>query len=140
MINKTNIPFKKHWKDLQIKIFYIIGSYSLTFLICFQYKINLFYFISSYFVLLKKTFIFTHLSSGFWAYLQLVFWTSVFFVIPVIIYFLFFFFLKSLFNFQIKIITVIISLLFFVSDCKPFKNVKSEVWDSTWFYFVDWRY
>lgn len=100
---KKGILLTKHRKDLQLKLFYALGSYGLTFMICFHYRINLFYFISSYFILQGKTFIFTKLSSGFWSYLYLTFWASILFITPLVFYLFFFFFLKSLFNFQVKI-------------------------------------
>lgn len=101
---KINILFRKHCRDLQVKLFYVLGSYSLTFIICLKYKVNLFYYISTPFILLGKTFIFTQLGSGFWSYLSLIIWASILFTTPLLLYFCIIFILKSLFNFQVKII------------------------------------
>ena len=121
----TNIAFQNHWKDIKLKLFYLIGSYALTFIICIKYHISLFFFLAKFLLFLNKRFIFTKLSQGFWAYFKLSLGASVIFLTPLIIYFFFFFIIKSLFKYQIKILIILSSFtfitLFFIVKIAYFK-------------------
>lgn len=111
---KKELTIKSHWIDLQIKLSYIIFSYILTFLICYLFRINIFFYISKYFLLLDKKFIFTNLTTAFWVYFQLCCVISLIFIIPLLIYFIFFFILKSFYNYQIKIFSFLFFLFYLI--------------------------
>ena len=126
---KKTLALQNHLKDLKIKVFYLIISFIITLLICIYYRIHILFLISRTFLLLKKKFIFTKISTAFWIYLKLSTITSLIFILPLFFYFLGLFLLKGFYIYQNKIwttvfiifyITIILTLINFYKYVFPF--------------------
>ena len=85
--------------EIKYRILYYFISFVITFIICFYFKVELFYLISSIFLFYENGFIYTNLIEPFIIYTKLCFFFALFLTFPNFIYFLFYFFLKSLFNY-----------------------------------------
>ena len=114
----VTIPFNYHWQDIKIKLYFILISFILTFFINFIFRIELFYFLGQVFIQFNKNIIFTKLSTGFWVYFKLAMWSSLFFLIPLILYFIFLFLLKGFFQYEsifyFSFIFFIFSIYYFI--------------------------
>lgn len=99
--------------ELKIRIIYIFFSFLSTFIIFFNYKIELFFFITKDFLNKKNQFVYTNLLDPIYIYIKLTLIFSIFFCIPVITYFIITFLFKGLYNFYIKTIMTIIICYYF---------------------------
>lgn len=109
----TNLAFFYHWQDLKIKLYFLVFSFLSTFFISFFFKLEVFYFLGDVFIQFSKNIIFTKLSAGFWVYFKLGIWSTIFFIIPLILYFTFLYLLKGFNDYQSKLLFLVI-LGFFI--------------------------
>ncbi len=109
----AKISFEYHWHDLKTKLYFVFISFIITFLISFIFRTELFYFLGQVFIQFQKNIIFTKLSTGFWVYFQLAWWSSLFFLLPLILYFTFLFLLKGFLQYK-SIFYFTLSILFFL--------------------------
>lgn len=105
-----NSNFIINLKELQIRSVYVFISFFLTFLISFLKKIELFFFISKYFLYFEEGFIYTNLLDPLIIYIKLALWFTIIFTIPIIVYIYSFFFAKAIYEFYYTYI-----LLYFIS-------------------------
>lgn len=99
MIVKTNINI--NYIELKFRIFYSIYSFLTIFIICFSYRVEIFYLISSFFLLFKEGFIYTGLLDPIIVYLKLSILSSILISFPFFIYLIGMFFFKSFYNFYL---------------------------------------
>jgi len=110
--------------ELKYRIFYYLISFFCTFFICFYFKIELFFLISSIFLFYETGFIYTHLIEPFIIYLKLCFFFSLIITFPYYIYSILYFFYKSFFNYytlffflytiSVYILSLSLFILFFI--------------------------
>ena len=103
--------------ELKYRLFYYLFSVVITFIICFEYKIELFFYVSETFLTIKKYFIYTSLLDPVFIYLKLTFLFAFLFSLPLFIYLLFFFIIKG---FRTLYITLYCLFLFVISITSTF--------------------
>ena len=96
---KTN--FVINLIELKYRTIYAGLTLLLTFLVCFYYKVELFFLISNFFLEFEEGFIYTSLLDPIVIYLKLAFLFSLIFSVPIIIYIYGFFFIKSFYSFYL---------------------------------------
>ena len=82
--------------ELKYRIFYSLCSFVITFIVCFEYKIELFYIIAKSFLEMQEQFIYTGLFDPLLVYFKLSLFSSFILTFPFLFYFIAFFFFKSL--------------------------------------------
>jgi sec-independent protein translocase protein TatC len=87
--------------ELKYRSFYSFISLFTTFLVCFYFKIELFFLISNFFLKFESGFIYTSLLDPILIYLKLAFLFAIIFSLPVLIYMYGFFFIKSFYSFYL---------------------------------------
>lgn len=98
--------------ELRTRIFYIFISFFITFIVLFNYKIELFFFITKNFLNRKNQFIYTNLLDPIYIYVKLTFIFSIFFSMPIVLYIIITFIFKGLYNFHVKIIIIIFNCFY----------------------------
>lgn len=96
--------------ELRFRIIYSLVCLLLTFLICFEFKIELFYFISKPFLLFKKEFIYINILGPIFIYLKLSFWFSFLVSFPFLYYNFVSFFFKAFYFTIIKLYTIFVGV------------------------------
>lgn len=112
MIVKTNINI--NYIELKLRIFYSIYSLLTIFIICFSYRVEIFYLISSFFLTFKEGFIYTGLLDPIIVYIKLSVLFSFFIFFPFFIYLIGTFFFKSFFNFYLTYFIIYFLSLYIV--------------------------
>ena len=118
---ETKTNFVINLIEFKYRTIYASVTFLLTFLVCFYYKVELFFLISNFFLRLEDGFIYTSLLDPILIYLKLAFLFTVILSIPVIIYIYGFFFIKSFYSFYLRFFIFytlsiyIISFLSFIS-------------------------
>lgn len=113
LVYKTN--FIINLIELKIRSFYFFYTLFLTFLVCFYYKIELFFLISNFFLQYEKGFIYTSLLDPILIYLKLSILFSFIFTLPVFIYLYGFFFIKSFYTFYLNYFIFYSFLMYIIS-------------------------
>lgn len=121
-VKKLN--FIINFLEIKYRIFYYLISFFLTFCICFCFKVELFFLISSIFLSYETGFIYTNLVEPFIIYIKLCFFFSIIFTLPYFIYSILYFFFKSFFNYYtifyfiyilfIYILTILLFIIIFL--------------------------
>lgn len=114
MLNQL-LNFQINFLELKYRILYSLFSFTITFFIYFEYKIELFFFISKNLLFLQPYFIYTSLFDPLITYFKLSFFYSILTVFPLLVYFFLFFFLKSFFTSYIYRINLIIYIFYFIT-------------------------
>ena len=96
---KLNIVI--NFLEFKYRFIYLLISVFNTFLVCFYYKVELFYLIAKSFLLIEKGFIYTNLLDPIIIYIKLSFLACLLIGLPVYLYIFGFFFFKSMYNFYI---------------------------------------
>ena len=107
--------FLIHLKELKYRFVYFLFSFILTFIICFYFRVELFFLISSIFLSYGQSFIYTGLFEPLIIYFKLSFLFSFFFTFPINFYIFSFFFLRSFYNFYTFYYFFYISCLYFLT-------------------------
>lgn len=110
---KTN--FSINLIEFKYRTIYIFITLLLTFLICFYYKVELFFLISNFFLRFEEGFIYTSLLDPVLIYLKLAFLFSLIFSLPVVIYVYGFFFIKSFYSFYLSFFIFYMLLMYILS-------------------------
>ena len=110
---KTN--FVINLIEFKYRTFYISITLLFTFLVCFYYKIELFFLISNFFLKFEDGFIYTSLLDPILIYLKLAFLFSWIFSIPIVIYIYGFFFIKSFYSFYLYFFVFYLFLMYTLS-------------------------
>lgn len=113
LVKKSN--FSINLIELKLRTFYVIYSLLISFIVCFYYKIELFFFISNYFLLFEDGFIYTGLLDPLIIYLKLAFLFSFLFNIPILIYIYTFFFFRSLYSFYLSYFFFYLIIIYLIS-------------------------
>lgn len=111
--SKTN--FFIHLTEFKYRILYYLLSFVFTFIICFLFRVQLFFLISHIFLNYKTGFIYTNLVDPIVVYIKLSFFFSMLFTLPFFIYLFIFFFLRSFCNFYTLYYFFYIFCLFFLT-------------------------
>jgi len=114
-MQNTKLNFLIHLDELKLRALYYIFSFLITFSICFCYRVELLFLISSIFLNFEQGFIYTGLLDPLILYLKLSFFFSLVFTFPFFIYLFIFFFLRSCFNFFTIYYFFYIFCLYFLS-------------------------
>jgi sec-independent protein translocase protein TatC len=130
LIKKLN--FLINLLEIKYRIFYYFISFFLTFIICFYFKVELFFLISNIFLFYESGFIYTNLIEPFIIYIKLCFFFSLLFTFPNFIYFILYFFFKSFSTYYtifyfiyilfMYILTVFLFIIFFIIIFPIFLN------------------
>jgi Sec-independent protein secretion pathway component TatC len=99
MLYIKKINFIINLLEVKYRFFYYFNSFSLTFIICFYFKIELFFLISNIFLFYETGFIYTNLVEPFLIYIKLSFFFSLLFTFPNFLYYILYFFYKSFFTY-----------------------------------------
>ncbi len=119
---KKRLNFSINLNELKFRIFYSIITFFFTFLICFYYKVELFFIVSSPFLNYKYGFIYTGLMEPFIIYLKISLLFSIIFTLPIYFYNFSFFFFKSFYKYNIVyfgfyiFIFYILALIIYISS------------------------
>ena len=106
------IIFQTHIYELKYRTLYFLISFIFLLIICYFYKIELFFIISKSFLKFNSSFIFTKITEPFLVYLKLIIFFSIINVIWLFFYLYGFFFFKSLYNYQIKFLLIFIFIYY----------------------------
>lgn len=90
----------QHFIEVKLRIFYIIFSTILTFLICYNSQIEIIYILSKPFLDLEQTFIFLKLTEAFYTLLKICTILTLLIIIPFFSYHVWCFFLPSFYKFE----------------------------------------
>ena len=101
--------------ELKYRTIYVGLTVLLTFVVCFYYKVELFFLISNYFLRLEEGFIYTSLLDPILIYLKLAFLFSLIFSIPAVIYIYGFFFIKAFYSFYLYFFVFYLLLMYVLS-------------------------
>ena len=101
--------------ELKFRSIYVIYSLLITFVVCFYFKIELFFFISNYFLDYENGFIYTGLLDPLIIYLKLSFLFAIILSFPVLIYIYTFFFLRSLYSYYLSYFFIFFNIIYFIS-------------------------
>ncbi len=112
---KKKLNFSINLNELKFRIFYYIITLVFTFLIFFNYKVELFFLISSIFLNYKCGFIYTGLMEPFIIYLKISILFSIIFTLPIYFYNFGFFFFKSLYRYTTRYFILYIFFFYIVS-------------------------
>jgi Sec-independent protein secretion pathway component TatC len=88
--------------ELKFRFIYIFFSLIVTFIVCFFFKVELFFIISNLFLQFADGFIYTSLLDPLIIYLKLSFLFTLIIILPIILYILGFFFSKSFYSFYVN--------------------------------------
>lgn len=88
--------------ELKYRIIYIFFSLIITFIVCFFFKVELFFLISNFFLEFAEGFIYTSLLDPIIIYFKLSFLFTLILILPIIGYMLGFFFIKSFYSFYVN--------------------------------------
>lgn len=114
MLSKK-INFFINFLEFKYRFFYLLLSFLLTFIQCFEYKIELFFFISEPFLNLQEYFIYTNLLDPILIYIKLSLFISIFLISPFFIYLFIFYFFKSLYTIYLYITGYFLLILFLLN-------------------------
>lgn len=115
------VNFQYHFFELKLRGFYLILSALTTFLICWNYQLEIVYLLGRPFIQLNQTFIFLELTEAFYTLVRISFILTLFLLFPFTLYHFWCFFIPSFyqieryqFNFfyRIFIILVLTEFLF----------------------------
>lgn len=98
-MKKKETNFLIHLREFKYRIIYYIISFFITFVICFLFRVELFFLISHIFLHYENGFIYTNLLDPLVVYLKLSLFFSFVFTLPFFFYLFIFFFLRSVFTF-----------------------------------------
>lgn len=111
-LHKTNLWI--NFIELKYRLFYFLYSFLLTLLVCFTYRIEIFFLISNFFLEYENGFIYTSLLDPLIIYIKLSLLVTTILVFPVFIYLFGFFFFRSFYSYKlIYSIFYLFSLYFF---------------------------
>lgn len=101
--------------ELKYRTFYFFFSFLITFIVYFEYKIELFFSISKSFLFLQPYFIYTGLFDPLLTYFKLSFIFAILTTFPIFVYFYSYFFFKSLITSYIYKIYLVIYFFYFIT-------------------------
>lgn len=101
--------------EFKYRTIYVSLTLLLTFIVCFYYKVELFFLISNFFLQFEEGFIYTSLLDPILIYLKLAFLFSLIFSFPVIIYIYGFFFIKAFYSFYLYFFIFYMLLMYILS-------------------------
>lgn len=113
LVKKSN--FSINLIELKYRTFYVMYSLLVSFIVCFLYKEELFFFIANYFLAISNGFIYTGLFDPLIIYLKLSFIFSLTMSFPVIIYIYIYFFLRSLYSYYLNYFSLFCLIMYTVS-------------------------
>ncbi len=113
--NNMKISIKYHIDFFKFKSFFLVFSFILTFIVCFFFRLELFFFLGKVLIPLKKRLIFTGLSSAFWSYIKLSLYTSLIFVSPLTVYLILLYSLKGIYKYKGILLGIFFFLLWLLS-------------------------
>ena len=97
---EKKLNFIINLNELKYRTFYYIVAFFFTFIICFYYKVELFFLICSIFLEYKSGFIYTGLIEPFIIYFKISILFSIILTLPVYFYNFSFFFFKSFYKYN----------------------------------------
>ena len=112
----ANIQY--HLLEIKLRFFYLIFSLLSTFLVCYNYKIEIVYIIGKPFFELQQTFIFLELTEAFYTLLRISTILTLLIILPFIFYHIWGFFIPSFYEFERNKINYFFLLIFFLLVCE----------------------
>lgn len=112
-VKKLN--FVINFIELKFRAIYFLISWILTFLICFEYRVELFFSISKFFLRIHGHFIYTGLFDPLLVYLKLSLLFSFFLVFPIFVYLFGFFFFKSFYSRYMYLYLFLINIFYLIA-------------------------
>ena len=130
-MEKSIIIFN-HLNEIKYRLIYILFSYLLTTLVLYNYSLEIFYFFIKPLIVNNFTkieqLIYTDLTEAFFTILKLIFFSSHIFIIPIILYNIYYYSVAGLYKYEriicIKIIIIFLLRFFFLSFEQ---NINSEL-------------
>ena len=101
--------------ELKYRTIYVGLTLLLTFVVCFCYKVELFFLISNFFLKFEEGFIYTSLLDPILIYIKLAVLFSLIFSIPAVIYIYGFFFIKAFYSFYLYFFIFYLALMYILS-------------------------
>lgn len=115
ILSMINIQY--HLFEIKLRCFYLILSAIITFLICYNYQLEIVYIIGRPFIQLNQTFIFLELTEAFYTLIKISTLLTGVVIIPLIMYHFWCFFVPSLYLIERKVVNfwfVLFLILFII--------------------------
>lgn len=109
------INFVINFIELKFRVIYFLISWILTFLICFEYRVELFFSISKFFLRIHGHFIYTGLFDPLLVYFKLSLLFSFFLIFPIFVYLFGFFFFKSFYSRYMYLYLFLINIFYLIT-------------------------
>lgn len=94
------VNFQYHFFELKLRGFYFILSALTTFLICWNYQLEIVYLLGRPFIQLNQTFIFLELTEAFYTLVKISFILTLFLMLPFTLYHFWCFFIPSFYQIE----------------------------------------
>lgn len=107
--------FQINFLELKYRTFYLIFSLISTFIVSFEYKVELFFFISKSLLVLQPYLIYTGLFDPLLTYVKLAFFYSFIVTFPLAVYLYLYFFFKSFYTSYIYRFQIVIYFFYFIT-------------------------
>ena len=98
------INIQNHLFEIKLRCFYLILSSIITFLICYNYQVEIVYIFGRPFIQFNQTFIFLELTEAFYTLIKISTLLTGVVIIPVLIYHFWCFFVPSLYQIERKVV------------------------------------
>lgn len=109
-----------HFIEMKLRLFYLFLSTICTFLLCYNFQIEIVYIISKPFIELQQTFIFLELTEAFYTLIKICTILTLLFLIPLISYHIWVFFIPSFYKIERNRINFFFLLIFFLFTIEIF--------------------
>lgn len=109
-----------HLIEIKLRLFYLFLSTICTFLLGYNFQIEIVYIISKPFIELQQTFIFLQLTEAFYTLIKISTFLTILFIIPLFFYHVWSFFIPSFYNLERGKIIFFFFLVFFLFTLEIF--------------------
>ena len=109
-----------HFIEIKLRFFYLFLSTMCTFLLCYNFQIEIVYIISKPFIELQQTFIFLELTEAFYTLIKICTILTLLFLTPLLFYHIWVFFVPSFYQIERNKIKFFFLLVFFLFTVEIF--------------------
>ena len=140
-MEKSIIIFN-HLNEIKYRVIYILFSYLLTTLVLYNYSLEIFYFFIKPLIVNNFTkieqLIYTDLTEAFFTILKLIFFSSHIFIIPIILYNIYYYSVAGLYKYE-RIICIKIIIIFLLNTFLLAFILYNYIVPLLWFFFLSFE-